>query len=168
MPKTTTTRDTNSRKLNGEEYYECKLCCEAKKSSLLALKRCAQSNTHTQQLLEEETELLKEHWGGQGTTLPNEESTPQATTKPIPKPRKSKMKQQNLEDPTLPKLSELRAREINVKKVEEQLKIKKISLNEIRNEKLLLESRCQQLEARNFELEQTVKLLNKGLNLTAT
>ncbi|CAC5405645.1 unnamed protein product [Mytilus coruscus] len=43
---------------NGEHYYKCKLCCEAK-SSLLALKRCAQSNTHAQQLLEEETELLK-------------------------------------------------------------------------------------------------------------
>ncbi|CAC5402685.1 unnamed protein product [Mytilus coruscus] len=43
---------------NGEEYYEFKLCCEAK-SSLLALKRCTQSNTHAQQLLEEETELLK-------------------------------------------------------------------------------------------------------------
>ncbi|CAC5374322.1 unnamed protein product [Mytilus coruscus] len=40
---------------NGEDYYECKMCCEC----LLALKSCAQSNTHAQQLLEEETELLK-------------------------------------------------------------------------------------------------------------
>ncbi|CAC5400211.1 MLL4 [Mytilus coruscus] len=158
---------------NGEDYYECKLCCEAK-SSLLALKRCAQSNTHAQQLLEEETELLKvciidetstnrqpeENYAvcdtmlmdpawdicedcnnnchikcmteingtyicipciilqeelkqqeninkdlaivtphmniegkNQETTLLNEESTPLATTKPIPKPRKPKMKQ---------------------------------------------------------------------------
>ncbi|CAC5402684.1 unnamed protein product [Mytilus coruscus] len=73
------------------------------------------------------------------------------------------MKQQNLDDPTLPKLSELRARKIKVKKVEEQLKIKEKSLNEIRNEKILLESRCQQLEARNFKLEQTVKLLKRRI-----
>ncbi|CAC5412371.1 unnamed protein product [Mytilus coruscus] len=86
----------------------------------------------------------------QETTLLNE-STPLATTKPIPKLRQPKMKQQNLDDPTLPKLSELRARKIKIKKVEEQLKIKEKSINEIRNEKLLLESRCQQLEARNFE-----------------
>ncbi|CAC5425294.1 MLL4 [Mytilus coruscus] len=228
---------------NGEDYYECKLCCEAK-SSLLALKRCAQSNIHAQQLLEEETELLKV-WNkdetstnrqpeencavcdtmlidpvwdicedcnnkchvkcmteingtyicipciilqeelkqqqninkdlaivtphrniegkNQETTLLNEELTQLATIKPIPKPRKPQMKQQNLDDPTLPKLSELRAREFKVKKVEEQLKIKETSLNEIRNEKILLESRCQQLEARNFELEQTDKLLKRRI-----
>ncbi|CAC5378669.1 unnamed protein product [Mytilus coruscus] len=98
----------------------------------------------------------------QEITLLNE-STPLATIKPIPKPRKPKMKQQNLDDPTLPKLSELRAKEIKIKKVEEQLKIKEKSLNEIRNEKILLESRCQQLEARNFELEQTVKLLKRRI-----
>ncbi|CAC5403097.1 unnamed protein product [Mytilus coruscus] len=50
----------------------------------------------------------------QETTLLREESTPLATTKPIPKPRKPKMKQQ----------SELRASEIKVKKVEEQLKFR--------------------------------------------
>jgi hypothetical protein len=58
-----------------------------------------------------------------------------------------------------PKLSELRTREIKVKKVEEQLKVKEKYLLEIRNEKLVVETRCQQLEARNFELEQSVKLL---------
>ena len=83
--------------------------------------------------------------------------------KPIPKPRTLKTKQQNLDDPTKPKLSELRTREIKVKKVEEQLKVKEKSLLEIRNEKILLETRCQQLEARNFELEQTVKLLKRRL-----
>jgi len=62
-----------------------------------------------------------------------------------------------------PKLSELRTREIKVKKVEEQLKVKGKSLLEIRNEKIVLETRCQQLEARNFELEQTVNLLKRRL-----
>ena len=49
-----------------------------------------------------------------------------------------------------PKLSELRTREIKVKKMEEQLKVKEKYLLEIRNEKLLLETRCQQLESRTL------------------
>jgi hypothetical protein len=83
--------------------------------------------------------------------------------KPIPKPRTLKTKQQNLDDPMKPKLSELRTREIKVKKVEEQLKVKQKSLLEIRNEKIVVETRCQQLEARNLELEQTVNLLKRRL-----
>ncbi|CAG2197359.1 unnamed protein product [Mytilus edulis] len=67
------------------------------------------------------------------------------------------------EDTILPKLSELRARELKVRKAEEQLKIKEKSLKEVQNDRLLLESRCQQLEARNFELEQTVKLLKRRI-----
>jgi hypothetical protein len=66
-------------------------------------------------------------------------------------------------DPAKLNFSELRAREIKVKKVEEQLKVKDKSLLEIRNEKIVLETRCQQLESRNFELEQTVKLLKRRL-----
>jgi hypothetical protein len=83
--------------------------------------------------------------------------------KPTPKPRTPKTKQHNLDDPRKLNLSELRTREIKVKKVEEQLKVKDKSLLEIRNEKIVLETRCQQLESRNFELEQTVKLLKRRL-----
>jgi hypothetical protein len=58
------------------------------------------------------------------------------------------------------KTSELRARELKLRKSEEQLKLKEKSMQEYRNEKIMLETRCQQLEARNFELEQTVKLFH--------
>jgi hypothetical protein len=93
---------------------------------------------------------------------------PPTNTKPIPKHRTLKTKQQSLDDSMKPKLSELRAREIKVKKVEEQLKVKEKSLLEIRNEKILLETRCQQLEARTFELEQTSNYSKEGWNLTTT
>ncbi|VDI30185.1 Hypothetical predicted protein [Mytilus galloprovincialis] len=85
--------------------------------------------------------------------------------KPIPKPRNLKQNQKSSEpeDTILPKLSELRARELKVRKAEEQLKIKEKSLKEVQNDRVLLESRCQQLEARNFELEQTVKLLKRRI-----
>ena len=83
--------------------------------------------------------------------------------KPTPKSRTPKTKEQNLNDLTKLNLSELRKREIKVKRVEEQLKVKDKSLLEIRNEKIVLETRCQQLESRNFELEQTVKLLKRRL-----
>ncbi|XP_052102935.1 uncharacterized protein LOC127736430 [Mytilus californianus] len=68
--------------------------------------------------------------------------------KPIPKPRKLKQNQKSFEpeDAILPKLSELRARELKLRKAEEQLKIKEKSLNEIQNDRILLESRCKQLE----------------------
>ncbi|XP_071133057.1 uncharacterized protein [Mytilus edulis] len=85
--------------------------------------------------------------------------------KPIPKPRNLKQNQKSSEpeDTILPKPSELRARELKVRKAEEQLKIKEKSLKEVQNDRVLLESRCQQLEARNFELEQTVKLLKRRI-----
>ena len=43
------------------------------------------------------------------------------------------------------------------------MKMKEKSLYELNNNRILLESRCQQLEARNFELEQTVKLLKRRI-----
>jgi hypothetical protein len=43
------------------------------------------------------------------------------------------------------------------------MKMKEKSLYELNNNIILLESRCQQLEARNFELEQTVKLLKRQI-----
>ena len=228
------------------EYYKCKLCSKVK--SNLALERGTQSHTHAQQLLEEETEVLKvcNKEGNEVQTIRQPEQNcavcdarlidqdwdiceecnnnchikcmievdeayiciactiiqeelksqenasknlvtktpcrddekspekaapklvptttkPPTNTKPIPKPRTLKTKQQSLDDSMKPKLSELRAREIKVNKVEEQLKVKEKSLLEIRNEKILLETRCQQLEARNFELEQTVKLLKRRM-----
>ena len=73
------------------------------------------------------------------------------------------MTQQNQDEVILPKLSELRARETKARKTEEQLKIKEKSLNQMLNDKVTLETRCQQLEARNFELEQTVKLLRRRI-----
>lgn len=39
--------------------------------------------------------------------------------------------------------------------------MKSKSLQQLANEKILLVTKCQQLEARNFELEQTVKLLKR-------
>jgi hypothetical protein len=45
---------------SGDESYECKLCGKVK-SNLLALERCTESHTDAQQLLEEETEVLKVH-----------------------------------------------------------------------------------------------------------
>ena len=41
-------------------------------------------------------------------------------------------------------------------------------MQEYRNEKIMLETRCQQLEARNFELEQTVKILKRRLESDET
>lgn len=41
--------------------------------------------------------------------------------------------------------------------------MKSKSLQELANEKILLVTKCQQLEARNFELEQTVKLLKRRI-----
>jgi hypothetical protein len=43
---------------HGDEYYECKLCGKVK-YNLLALEGRTQSRTHAQQLIEEETEVLK-------------------------------------------------------------------------------------------------------------
>ena len=85
--------------------------------------------------------------------------------KPVPKPRKSSHKEQNQPDGLKEvKLCELRAREAKFRKAEEQLRIKEKSIHELNNEKILLGTRCQQLEARNFELEQNVKLLKRKID----
>jgi hypothetical protein len=76
--------------------------------------------------------------------------------KPVPRPRKSANEEQNQPDNLKEvKLSELRAREAKLRKAEDRLKIKEKSIDELKNEKIMIETRCQHLEARNFELEQT-------------
>ena len=76
--------------------------------------------------------------------------------KPVPRPRKSANKEQSQPDNLKEvKLSELRAREAKLRKAEERLQIKEKSIDELKNEKIMIETRCQHLEARNFELEQT-------------
>ena len=73
--------------------------------------------------------------------------------KPVPKPRKSSHKEQNQPDSLKEvKLCELRARQAKLRKAKEQLRIKEKSMQELNNEKILLGTRCLQLEARNFEL----------------
>jgi hypothetical protein len=85
--------------------------------------------------------------------------------KPVPKPRKSSHKEQNQPDRLKEvKLYELRAREAKLRKAEEQLRIKEKSIQELNNEKILIGTRCQQLEARNYELEQNVKLLKRMID----
>ena len=80
--------------------------------------------------------------------------------KPVRRPRKSANKEKNQPDNLKEvKLGELRAREAKLRKAEERLKIKEKSIDELKNEKIMLETRCQHLEARNVELEQTLKLL---------
>ena len=85
----------------------------------------------------------------------------QTSSKPIPKPRKTKRDETSRNktaDEPKTKLNEIRTRETKLRKQEEQMTMKEKSLFELDNNRILLESRCQQLEARNFELEQTVKL----------
>lgn len=96
---------------------------------------------------------------------PNEDN--QTSSKHIPKPRKTKRDEKTRNknaDETKTKLSELRTRETKLRKQEEQMKMKEKFLNELDSNRILLESRCQQLEARNFELEQTVKLLKRRIH----
>lgn len=57
------------------------------------------------------------------------------------------------------KYSELRAKEIKLKKMEDQVKLREKAAQEANNNRTKLESRCQELEARNHELEHTVKTL---------
>ncbi|VDI25644.1 Hypothetical predicted protein [Mytilus galloprovincialis] len=57
------------------------------------------------------------------------------------------------------KYSELRAKEIKLKKMEDQIKLREKAAQEANNNRTKLESRCQELEARNHELEHTVKTL---------
>ncbi|CAC5412694.1 unnamed protein product [Mytilus coruscus] len=64
------------------------------------------------------------------------------------------------------KHSELRERELKLRKTEEQLKLREKVVNEYKKERILLETRCQRLEARNCELEQTVKSLRKSIEMS--
>ena len=59
MPETNWAGDTQiAENSSGDESYECKLCGKVK-YNLLALERCTQSHIDAQQLLGEETEVLK-------------------------------------------------------------------------------------------------------------
>ena len=62
------------------------------------------------------------------------------------------------------KLSDLRARENKLKKMEEQLKIKERSLEDTNKDKVKLEHYIKTLEARNNELEMTVKTLQRRID----
>ena len=62
------------------------------------------------------------------------------------------------------KLSELRTKELKLKKMEEQIKQREKSAQEANNNRTKLESRCQELEATNYELEQTVKTLIRRID----
>jgi hypothetical protein len=55
------------------------------------------------------------------------------------------------------KYKELRAKETKLKKMVELIKQKEKAAQEVNNNRTKLESRCQELESRNYELEQTVK-----------
>ena len=61
------------------------------------------------------------------------------------------------------KLSDLRAREQKVKKVEEELKIREKELESTNKDRLKLENYIKSIEARNNELEMTVKTLQKRI-----
>ena len=61
------------------------------------------------------------------------------------------------------KYKELRAKETILKKMVELIKQKEKAAQEVNNNRTKLESRCQELESRNYELEQTVKTLMKRI-----
>jgi predicted nuclease with TOPRIM domain len=61
------------------------------------------------------------------------------------------------------KYSERRAKETKLKKIEELIKQKEKAAQEVNNNRTTLESRCQELESRNCELEETVKTLMKRI-----
>ena len=60
------------------------------------------------------------------------------------------------------KLSELREKEIKLKKTEDQLKVREKVINDEKQKRIQLETRCQNLEARNYELEALVRTMKKG------
>ena len=61
------------------------------------------------------------------------------------------------------KYNELRAKGTKFKKMEELIKQKEKAAQEVYNNRTKLESRCRELESRNYELEQTVKTLMKRI-----
>jgi len=62
------------------------------------------------------------------------------------------------------KLSELREKEIKLKKTEDQLKVREKIINDEKQKRIQLETRCQNLEARNYELEALVRTMKKRLD----
>jgi hypothetical protein len=60
------------------------------------------------------------------------------------------------------KLSELREKEIKQKKTEDQLKVREKVINDEKQKRIQLETRCQNLEARNYELDALVRTMKKG------
>jgi uncharacterized protein (DUF3084 family) len=62
------------------------------------------------------------------------------------------------------KLCELRAKEMTLKKMEEQIKQREKSAQATNNNRTKLEYICQELEATNNELEQTVKTLIRRID----
>lgn len=100
---------------------------------------------------------LQTKTGGAEVTRPKPTPKPRLkllNINPTPQPRTMRpaSAQDTAENTTRIKLNELRTREAKTKKAEEQLKLKSKSLQELANEKILLVTKCQQLEVRNFEL----------------
>ena len=62
------------------------------------------------------------------------------------------------------KFSELREKEIKLKKTEDQLKVREIVINDEKQKCIQLETRCQNLETRNYELEALVRTMKKRLD----
>ncbi|VDI13607.1 Hypothetical predicted protein [Mytilus galloprovincialis] len=77
----------------------------------------------------------------------------------VPPTKASKSKQ----DQTDTKTKDMRERELKLRKAEEQLKIREKTLKEDQAKSILLETRVQYLEARNFELESLVTTMRRRL-----
>lgn len=90
--------------------------------------------------------------GDTGTTHPNERQNPATNEKD------STVRTKDV------KLCEMRAKELKLKKMEEQIKQREKSEEETNNNRTKLESRCQELETTNYELEQTVKTLIRRID----
>ena len=151
-------------RINGIDWDICNFCnsnCHSKCLSEINETPVCVACSIVQEEIKQQEDMSKKHENTVSIGTPTVGSeTPKI--KPIPKPRKPRI-QQNLDDPVRVKLGDLRTREIKIKKVEDQLKMKEKALQEFKNEKIMLETRCQQLEARNFELEQTVKMLKRRM-----
>ncbi|CAC5377146.1 unnamed protein product [Mytilus coruscus] len=76
---------------------------------------------------------------------------------------KSKETQDKENENSVLKQKELRQLELKLKKKEESLKLKELSVNEKLKEKTKLIEYLHQLEARNTELEQTIKTMNRKI-----
>ena len=129
---------------------------------------CSASQEYIHHLESDDWETKPKQSSSQNAGMREEQiNTDQQKAKPIPKPRKNKPKNSSImekDESAKIKQGELRQKELKLRKQEEQLKMIEKSLSEMKNERVVLESRCQQLEARNFELEQTVKILKRRID----